>query len=109
MSHLPKTKRILTINAKSGERSRKSPTVIEFIDQGKGLTKEKQEKVFDAFYSTKNTGTGLGLALSKTLAERNNAHISVESREGVGSCFRVKIEAGSAATDGSLNNNGGQA
>ena len=107
--NLPKTKRILTINAKSGERSRKSPTVIEFIDQGKGLTKEKQEKVFDAFYSTKNTGTGLGLALSKTLAERNNAHISVESKEGVGSCFRVKIEAGSAATNANLNNNGGQA
>ena len=109
MSHLPKTKRILTINAKSGERSRKSPTVIEFIDQGKGLTKEKQEKVFDAFYSTKNTGTGLGLALSKTLAERNNAYISVESEEGVGSCFRVKIEAGGAATDAILRNDGGRA
>ena len=109
MSHLPKTKRILTINAKSGERSRKSPTVIEFIDQGKGLTKEKKEKVFDAFYSTKNTGTGLGLALSKTLAERNNAYISVESEEGVGSCFRVKIEAGGAATDAILRNDGGRA
>ena len=83
--------------------------MIEFIDQGKGLNKEKQEKVFDAFYSTKNTGTGLGLALSKTLAERNNAYISVESEEGVGSCFRVKIEAGSAATDAILRNDGGRA
>ena len=109
MSHLPKTKRILTIKAKGGDRSYKNSTVIEFIDRGKGLTKAKQERVFDAFYSTKNTGTGLGLALSKTLAERNNAHISVESKEGVGSCFRVKMEAGSAATDTMINNNGGQA
>ena len=106
MSHLPKTKRILNIKAKSNECSRQNTTVIEFIDQGEGLTKEKQERVFDAFYSTKNNGTGLGLALSKTLAERNNAHISVESKEGVGSCFRVKIEAGNAATDGNLDKHG---
>ena len=102
MRHLPKTKRILTIKAKTCERSRKSPTVIEFIDRGKGLTKANRERVFDAFYSTKNTGTGLGLALSKTLAERNNAHISVESEEGVGSCFQVKIEAGNNTTHGAL-------
>ena len=108
MSHLPKTKRILTIKARSDDRSFKNPTVIEFIDRGKGLTKAKQERLFDAFYSTKNTGTGLGLALSKTLAERNNSHISVVSKEGVGSCFQVKIGAGSNAADGNLATHGGQ-
>ena len=102
MRHLPKTKRILTIKARACERSRKSPTVIEFIDRGTGLTKANRQRVFDAFYSTKNTGTGLGLALSKTLAERNNAHISVESQEGVGSCFQVNIEAGNNTTHGTL-------
>ena len=109
MRHLPKTKRILTIKAKACERSHKSPTVIEFIDRGKGLTKANRERVFDAFYSTKNTGTGLGLALSKTLAERNNAHISVESKEGVGSCFQVKIEAGNNTAHGTLATHEGQA
>lgn len=109
MRHLPKTKRILTIRAKACERSRKSPTVIEFIDRGKGLTKANRKRVFDAFYSTKNTGTGLGLSLSKTLAERNNAHISVESEEGVGSCFQVKIDAGKKPTHGNLATHEGQA
>ena len=37
--------------------------MIEFIDRGKGMTKGTQEKVFEAFYSTKDTGSGLGLAL----------------------------------------------
>ena len=83
--------------------------MIEFIDRGTGLTKANRQRVFDAFYSTKNTGTGLGLALSKTLAERNNAHISVESEEGVGSCFQVKIEAGNNTTHGTLATHEGQA
>ena len=109
MRHLPKSKRILTIKARTCERSRKSPTVIEFIDRGTGLTKANRQRVFDAFYSTKNTGTGLGLALSKTLAERNNAHISVESEEGVGSCFQVKIDAGNNTTHGTLSTHEGQA
>ena len=109
MSHLPKTKRILTIKAKSSDHSHKSPTVIEFIDRGRGLTKAKQEKVFEAFYSTKSTGTGLGLALSKTLAEQNNANISVESTEGIGSCFKVKIGAGYTATNGNLTGYGSRA
>ena len=82
--------------------------MIEFIDRGSGLTKAKQDKAFDAFYSTKKTGTGLGLALSKTLAERNNSHISVVSKEGVGSCFQVKIGAGNNAKDGNLTTHEGQ-
>ncbi|MEC8190081.1 MAG: HAMP domain-containing sensor histidine kinase, partial [Verrucomicrobiota bacterium] len=109
MSHLPKTKRVLTINAKSSDHSHKSPTVIEFIDRGRGLNKAKQEKVFEAFYSTKSTGTGLGLALSKTLAEQNNANISVESTEGIGSCFKVKIGAGYTTTNGNLTKYGSRA
>ena len=109
MSHLPKTERILTINAKGSDHSQKSSTVIEFIDQGIGLTRADQERVFVAFYSTKNTGTGLGLALSKTLAEQNNANISVESTEGIGSCFKVKIGVGYTATNGNLTGYGSQA
>lgn len=109
MNHLPKTKRILTIKAKCNNGLPKPSTVIEFIDRGTGLTKAKQAKVFDAFYSTKEAGTGLGLALSKTLAEQNNANILVNSTEGVGSCFQVRMETGKSVPNATLDNRGGQA
>ena len=108
MSHLPKTKRVLTIRAKCSDLSAASPTVIEFIDKGKGLTKATRGKVFEAFYSTKDTGSGLGLALSKTLAEQNNANISVESTEGVGSCFQVRIGTGNITPSNNLSEIGSQ-
>ena len=73
------------------------------------MTKAKQAKVFDAFYSTKEAGTGLGLALSKTLAEQNNANILVNSTEGVGSCFQVRMETGKSVPNVTLDNRGGQA
>ena len=108
MSHLPKTKRVLTIKAKCSDHSATSSTVIEFIDRGKGMTKGTQEKVFEAFYSTKDTGSGLGLALSKTLAEQNNANISVKSNEGVGSCFQVRIGTGNINPSNNLSEIGSQ-
>ena len=91
MSHLPETKRILTIKARHSRSSSMPSTMIDFIDQGVGLTMAHQARVFDASYSTKCSGLGLGLALSKTLAEQNNANIIIDSTEGVGSCFQLKI------------------
>lgn len=91
MSHLPETKRILTVKARHSRSSSMPSTMIDFIDQGVGLTKAHQARVFDASYSTKHSGLGLGLALSKTLAEQNNANIIIDSTDGSGSCFQLKI------------------
>ena len=62
--------------------------VIE--DSGPGLNAEQQERIFEAFYTTKPGGTGLGLAVTKTLLEKMGA--AVECTNGLnGACFRVLL------------------
>jgi signal transduction histidine kinase len=64
-------------------------------DSGPGLRPEQQELIFEAFYTTKPGGSGLGLAVTKTLIEKMGG--SIEYVEGAaGACFRV-ILPGEAA------------
>jgi signal transduction histidine kinase len=62
-------------------------------DSGPGLTTEQQERVFEAFYTTKPAGTGLGLAVTKTLLEKMGATIEY-ANGGKGARFRVVLPAG---------------
>jgi signal transduction histidine kinase len=63
---------------------------IDVEDSGPGLTPEQQERIFEAFYTTKMGGTGLGLAVTKALLEKMGAKI--ESRNGSrGARFRVLL------------------
>jgi len=66
---------------------------ISVEDSGPGLTLEQQERIFEAFYTTKAGGTGLGLAVTKTLLEKMGA--TIESGKGArGARFRVLLPAG---------------
>ena len=56
---------------------------IRVEDSGPGLTAEQQDRLFEAFYTTKSNGTGLGLAVTKTLLEKMGASIEVSNRNGV--------------------------
>jgi PAS domain S-box-containing protein len=72
---------------------------ISVFDNGVGISKENQKKIFrlDTHYSTTGTaneeGTGLGLILCSELAEQNGGSIEVESEIGKGSTFTVKLPA----------------
>lgn len=65
--------------------------VIQFEDTGIGITKEELPKLFDPFYTTKEKGTGLGLAVSYNIIKKMNGTITVESEIGKGSIFTIKI------------------
>lgn len=75
---------------------RREHITIEVGDNGCGIGREVQHKIFDPFFTTKShiEGTGLGLYVCHTLAERLNGHIDVESEPGKGSVFRLILPVG---------------
>jgi signal transduction histidine kinase len=72
---------------------------IQVIDNGQGIAKDSQEKIFDMFYraSTQSDGTGLGLYIVREAVRRLKGSISVSSKEGKGSTFTLVLEQGSPA------------
>jgi signal transduction histidine kinase len=56
--------------------------VLEVEDQGEGISPEIVDKIGMPFFTTKENGTGLGLATCYNIADRQNAWISVESKNG---------------------------
>ena len=62
---------------------------LEISDQGKGIAEKDLENIFDPFFSTHFPGRGLGLSVALGIASAHNAGITVESRQGKGSIFRV--------------------
>jgi len=67
--------------------------VIEVSDTGEGVSEEKLESIFEPFFTTKPSGkgTGLGLAIVKNLVQDLNGEIFVQSEEGVGITFTIKL------------------
>jgi len=67
-----------------------SSVVIVFVDTGAGIPQENSGKIFEPFFSTKNSGTGLGLTLAKNTVEAHGGTICFENRE-TGAKFTVEI------------------
>jgi PAS domain S-box-containing protein len=80
--------RISVSTIRDGDR-----VAVEVADTGQGIPPDLVAKVFDPFFSTKGPGKGygLGLPISLTLAESLGGALSVESKEGAGSRFRLWI------------------
>jgi two-component system OmpR family sensor kinase len=72
---------------------------IEVADEGYGISPEHKEQIFDPFFREKEAmdqgipGTGLGLAIVKKLAQESQIKLSVVSKKGVGSTFRLDFSA----------------
>ena len=67
---------------------------IIFTDTGHGIAREFQEKIFDPFFTTKTQGTGLGLAIAHRIIDDHKGTISVESEEGKGARFIIRLPLG---------------
>lgn len=64
---------------------------IDFIDNGKGIPPEIQEKIFHPFFTTNPHGTGLGLSVVYELVKENRGTISVSSWQGRGATFSILL------------------
>jgi two-component system sensor histidine kinase HydH len=65
--------------------------VVEVRDQGCGMDPETLSRLFEPFYTTKNGGTGLGMAISKKIAELHRGDLQVESTQGLGTKVIVRL------------------
>jgi signal transduction histidine kinase len=64
----------------------------QVLDNGCGMNANKKKKIFKQFFSTKGSeGTGIGLMITKKIIDEHNGEIKVESQEGVGSKFCIKL------------------
>jgi signal transduction histidine kinase len=70
---------------------------IVIRDTGAGMSQETKSHIFDPFFTTKNEGTGLGLSLSYAIVKDHRGEIEVESEQGRGTTFRIRLPRMDAA------------
>jgi two-component system sensor histidine kinase HydH len=63
--------------------------VLEVADTGKGISPEAEKRLFDPFFSTKATGTGLGLPIAARIVEKHGGMLQYRTQTGRGTTFGV--------------------
>ena len=69
---------------------------ISVTDHGIGIPPQYIDKIFDPYFTTKQTGSGLGLATCYSIVHNHNGHIGVESKVGAGSTFNIYLPSSGA-------------
>jgi PAS domain S-box-containing protein len=70
---------------------------ISIKDQGTGIAEKDLSKIFDPYFTTKNEGSGLGLAAAYSIIKKHNGHITVDSLLGAGTTFDIYLPASDKA------------
>jgi two-component system nitrogen regulation sensor histidine kinase NtrY len=79
------TDRLITLSAYQIDGT----VMIEVADNGDGIEPEALENIFIPFYTTKKTGSGIGLSLSRQILQQHNGQLNVESQVGKGTVFTL--------------------
>jgi signal transduction histidine kinase len=74
-------------------RTRGDDVVLEIIDTGKGMDEKTRGQMFQAFFSTRSGGSGLGLPTVRKIVEAHHGRISCESEVGKGTRFTITLPA----------------
>ncbi len=82
--------------------------VVVFEDDGCGMSPETMARLFEPYFTTKKSGSGLGLLIVRRIAHAHGGDLSIESREGEGTKVRIRLPSGTRQIryleDGSLKN-----
>ena len=81
----------LTISGRQATVDGRPSLVVQIADTGVGMDSESIAKIFEPYFSTKATGTGLGLTIAKRNVELNGGTIRVESERGVGTTVTIAL------------------
>lgn len=73
----------------------KDTVTLSVADTGVGIAEADLARVFEPFYSGRERGSGLGLAITRRVVTEAGGRIDVESREGHGTTFRIRLAAAS--------------
>jgi signal transduction histidine kinase len=98
MSTVEESQRVLTIRARRSARDGTPETLISVSDVGIGFEREAAGRLFDAFYTTKPQGMGLGLAISRSIIAAHGGRLWAEPNAGPGATFVFSMPDARIAT-----------
>ena len=70
---------------------------LAVLDNGPGIAPDMQQKILEPFYTTRQQGTGLGLAVVQMVANAHKGRLAVESELGKGACFTLSLPLADSA------------
>jgi PAS domain S-box-containing protein len=92
---------VVTTGLERPREGRAQHAWLRVADNGPGVPAAVQEQIFEPFFTTKpeGVGTGLGLAVSRSLARAHGGELRLETGAGGGACFRLSLPLGAAAAE----------
>jgi PAS domain S-box-containing protein len=75
----------------SAEQSRTNSVLVAVRDSGPGINPEHRERVFDAFYTTKSSGVGMGLSICRSIIDAHGGRLWAEANEPRGAVFQFTL------------------
>ena len=83
----------LKVSASAERHGERQVARIDVSDQGVGISAQNTERIFQPFFTTKVSGTGLGLAVVKRIVDAHDGEVDVKSSLGLGTTFTIRIPA----------------
>ena len=85
------------VRVSMGENLAGSEIWLRISDNGLGMDEQTRERIFDPFFTSREEGTGLGLALCRKIVDEHGGRIEVDSRPGEGTEFVISLPKGDRA------------